>query len=135
MKKTVLVIDDNIDDLEFYCDLLQQSEENYVVATFDNGKDALAFIQQNDVYCIFVDYNLPEMNGIKIIESVYSADSQHIIPTVILTGEPNQAVQAEAAREGALDYLVKDVTNSTNQLDEIIVKVVSWASTLEERNW
>lgn len=130
MEKNILIIDDNPDDLEFYGGLLSQSEANYTVLFAPDGEAAIDIAKELDIYCVFIDYYLPEMNGIKILNALQSLRPDKTLPTVILTGEPTQKVQAEAARQGALDYIVKDLTNSTQQLDAVIEKVVSWSNTL-----
>ena len=132
-KLTILIIDDNPEDLEFYSDLLKQGEGNYDILTAQDGEEALALSKDNDIDCTFIDYYLPEMNGMKILEALQDQAKSDILPVVILTGEPNQTIQAEAARKGALDYIVKDVTNTPEQIESVIQKTMDWADGLRNK--
>ncbi len=133
MPKNILIIDDNSDDLEFYKDLLEHSQEDYAVFTAESGEEALEISASQNIYCTFVDYYLPEMNGVKILEALHVQSKGKMLPVVILTGEPHQTIQAEAARKGALDYIVKDVANTTEQMSDVIEKVVGWAHDLNKK--
>ena len=133
MTKNILIIDDNPDDLEFYQGLLTTSKQNYTIYTAENAATAVKISAEHDIYCTFIDYNLPEMNGLKILEALNQQAEGKILPVVILTGEPKQTIQAEAARKGALDYIVKDVTNTLEQMEAVINKTVSWAADLNKK--
>ena len=133
MTKNILIVDDNPDDLEFFSDLLKGAKNDYTVYTATNGEEALEIFSKHDIFCAFVDYYLPEMNGLKILEAFNRLMNGKVLPVVILTGEPHQTIQAEAARRGALDYVVKDVANTSEQMDAVIKKTVDWAADLNKR--
>ncbi len=132
-KLTILIIDDNPEDLEFYTNLLKQGEGDYDIFTAQDGEEALMLSKDKNIDCTFVDYYLPEMNGMKILEALQKQAGNDILPAVILTGEPNQTIQAEAARKGALDYIVKDVTNTPEQIEAVIRKTMDWADGLRNK--
>lgn len=132
MKKNILLIDDNPDDLEFYTDLFKSASADYSVLTATNLEDALAIFKKNEIYCTFVDYYIPELNGLKVLETLMEHNKGKVLAGVILTGDPNQSIQAEAARRGALDYILKDVANTPEQIENVIKKTVSWAESLNE---
>ena len=133
MKKNILIIDDSPDDLAFYCELLTNSSQDYTVYTTDNAEEAIEIFSNQRIYCTFIDYALPEMNGLKILEVMNQKTEGKVLPVVILTGEPNQTIQAEAARKGALDYVIKDVANTPEQIETVIQKTVSWADDLNRK--
>lgn len=125
----VLLIDDSPDDLEFFSELLHQSQVKYKVFTATTAKDGIDVFKSNDIHCTFIDYNLPESDGGEILDSIRkSSDEQKA--TVILTGQHQQANQAVAARKGALDYVVKDAVTTPESLDVVIAKVMDWAKEL-----
>jgi len=134
MPKHILLIDDNPDDLEFYCDLLQNSQDQYIVHVATTTREALDIFATQQIFCTFIDYNLPGTNGIQILEALADLKANQVLPIVILTGEPSQTVQAEAARRGALNYIVKNTTNTTELLDSVILKTTQWAHELNQKN-
>lgn len=133
MSKKILLIDDSPDDLDIYTRLLSQANKDYEVQTAQTLEEAISLFNRYDIYCTFVDYNLPMMNGIKILEALNEQAKGRVLAIVILTGEPHQTIQAEAARRGALDYIVKGITNTPEQLEAVIKKTVGWAASLNKR--
>ena len=123
--KRILIIDDSPDDLEFYADLLSNCKSRYEVITCESANEGLAILKNQEIHCTFIDYNMPEMDGVEALNK-FRRDISKNTAIVILTGEPHQKVQAEAARKGALDYIVKDSHNSSEQLEQIINKVLRW---------
>lgn len=128
---SVLIIDDNPDDLEFYMDLLAHSEMKPKVHTAETVEAGMAIFLNETIDCILIDYFLPEQNGVDVLEDINKL-SNRPIAMVILTGEPHQKIQAEAARKGALDYIVKDAHTTPEQLEDTIRKVIGWVNNGDE---
>lgn len=133
MSKQILLIDDSPDDLDIYSRLLSQANKDYEIQTAQTLEEAILVFNRYDIYCTFVDYNLPMMNGIKILEALNDQAKGKVLAIIILTGEPRQTIQAEAARRGALDYIVKGITNTPEQLETVINKTVGWAASLNKK--
>lgn len=125
----VLLIDDSTDDLEFYGDLLRKCPSVVQVHTALDGEKGLALFRSNPIDCVFIDFNLPEMNGLEILEHLQH-DKSGFVATILLTGQPHQKVQAEAARKGAFNYMVKSEGVTAVQLEGAILKAVSSAQEL-----
>lgn len=134
--KNILIIDDNPDDLEFYTYTIQQTGKDYKVFTAKNYVEAAAIFDSKYIDCTFIDYKLPGVNGLGILDEFQKQNVDKILPIIILTGYIDQSVQAEAARRGALDFLIKDETKNTpEQLDAMICKVIDWANDLNKKNF
>jgi len=59
MTKHILLIDDNPDDLEFYANILNHLDEEYQIHTAESYDEAIPLFNSHDIYCTFIDYNLP----------------------------------------------------------------------------
>ena len=130
----ILIIDDNPDDLEFYNELLSQCETEYNVYMAETAEEGLAISKAQTIDCAFIDFNLPERDGVELLEEIRAESPKHQA-MVILTGEPHQKIQAEAARKGALDYIVKDAHTSPEQIEAVIQKVLNWAKELNAKEY
>ena len=107
--KTILVVDDSrimrnivkntFSDLQIPC--------NYLEA--ENGKKALEAVQNNKVDLIFLDWNMPEMNGIEFLEKVRAMPEYAELPIIMVTSEAAKYHVVEALQAGATDYIVKPV--------------------------
>jgi len=105
----VLVIDDDAVDREAVRRAVIRPGQNTVIHMAATGKEAIGLLQEKKFDCVFLDYHLPDMDGISLLRAVYDADTDlPPSPIVMLTGQGNEAVMADALRWGAQDYVVKD---------------------------
>ena len=99
----VFVVEDN----EWYNKLLVHSlslNPSFIVKSFMDGKSMLAEIGQNPA-AITVDYNLPDMNGIELIQKVKKINPA--IEIVAISEQEEIETALKLLKAGAYDYLVK----------------------------
>ncbi|MBV8252694.1 MAG: response regulator [Chitinophaga sp.] len=66
IKRTILMIDDDADDRQLFCDALQEVAPESLALTFESGVEAITQLQNNSISTpdfIFLDINMPVMNG------------------------------------------------------------------------
>ena len=108
---TLLIIDDSPEDREAYKRLLSSADfVEYHFKECDCGEDCLAFLQNESVDCVLLDYNLPDMDGIEILEKLAEQEGSDT-PVIFLTGQGNETIAVQAMKNGATDYLVKTDIN------------------------
>jgi len=101
----VLVIED---DLYMQRILFQCLSSKFIITIFNNGLDALAYLQEGNVPDIIIsDYNTPVVNGIQVIEQVRSSGFFGSIPIMMLSGEEDTETKIKCLEAGADDYLIK----------------------------
>ncbi|MBN2788704.1 MAG: response regulator, partial [Candidatus Delongbacteria bacterium] len=110
----ILVIDDEQELREFVSMSLELNDYDTVEA--ENGKDALAKIEQNDFDCIVSDVEMPHMTGPEFLKAFREKNT--IIPVIMLTGVKNLNTVIEVMKLGAQDYLVKPIN-----VDELLISV------------
>jgi len=102
----ILIIDDNKVDRQA---IRRSLGKTAVIHEADSGRAGLAFIEKQTVDCIFLDYRLPDMDGVALLKQLYDPGTDLAkTPIVMLTGQGSEAVMLEALRWGAQDYLMKD---------------------------
>lgn len=74
-----------------------------IVATFSNATDAASFLYKNKVDCVFLDIEMPEMDGFQFLELF----PKRKFAVVITTAFDQYAIKA--IKESALDYLLKPI--------------------------
>lgn len=82
-KKTILVVDD---DPVMLRTVKHYLEEKYIVATAPSGKFALKFLSQRNADLVFLDYEMPEVNGPEVFQAIKDDEKTRDIPVVFLTG-------------------------------------------------
>lgn len=75
-----------------------------------NGKEALAILQDAWVDLIFTDINMPEMNGIELIEALSKDGLMESVPVIVVSTEGSTTRIEEVKAKGVRAYLRKPFT-------------------------
>lgn len=97
-----------VEDDAFFGKAIQftlEKEEDYDVTLFSNGADLVKNLPGNPDLVV-VDYNLPDMTGLEILQRVKAYNAE-IIP-IILSGQNEVEVVVKAYKMGAKDYILKN---------------------------
>ena len=98
----VLVVDDEAPARQRLVDLLKKDPDVGSILEAANGKAAVEIIEREALDLVFLDVQMPEMDGLQVIETVSAA----AMPlTVFVTAYDKHAIHAFEAN--ALDYLLK----------------------------
>ena len=99
----VLVVDDDIKLLKMLKRTLVF--ENLDVLTATNGREALEVVQQESPDLLIVDWMMPEMDGLELIQHLRDANNR--MPILMLTARDAVENRVFGLESGADDYLVK----------------------------
>ena len=99
----VLVVDDDIKLLKMLKRTLVF--ENLDVFTATNGREALEVVQQEAPDLLIVDWMMPEMDGLELIQHLRDANNH--MPILMLTARDAVENRVFGLESGADDYLVK----------------------------
>ncbi len=73
-----------------------------LLEVFENPLQAMTFLQENEVELMFVDINMPDLNGMDFVKSLNNP------PKVIFTTAHSEYA-LEGFRVDAIDYLLKPI--------------------------
>ena len=115
MLETVIV-DDEIKAIQgLSWELTNFSNEVKVVASFTNPYEALDYLEKNTPDCLFLDIEMPAMDGFQFIQKITNKN----FPVVITTAYNQYAIKA--LKNEAIDYLLKPI--DSDDLSETIAKI------------
>ncbi|MBQ0081435.1 MAG: response regulator transcription factor [Alistipes sp.] len=113
---TCIAIDDEPLALRQIRSYIERIPELNLVESFTSSKKAKDFLSNNEVDIMFVDINMPDINGIDLVRNLENA------PMIVFT-----TAYSEYALEGfkldAIDYLLKPI--SFEQFEHAVNKVLS----------
>lgn len=110
MKLKLLLIDDSKDDAFFFKRTLSQTGIDADTILENDGDEGLRQIAQESFDCIFLDYNLPVMDGLQVLLRIRKLGVD--TPVIMLTGQKDDQVIVKLMLEGASDYLPKHALSS-----------------------
>lgn len=90
MSKTVLIVEDHPDALEYFEEVL--AEHGYAVLTADNGRKGLELARTSRPDAVILDVVLPQMNGREIHEALRAEGDFQELPILFITAEQGEDV-------------------------------------------
>lgn len=101
-----------IDDEQIIRDSLRQlfELEGYRVHSFTGALTALDRIQRDFPGIIISDINMPDMDGMALLNQVIALDSE--LPVILLTGYADVPMAVRAMHQGAYDFVEKPVNEA-----------------------
>lgn len=123
----ILVVDDDIDDLLFFTDALVEIDAQIECVTAMNGIEALRKLESLPVRpdFIFLDLNMPKMNGKLCLRHIKNNPLFQSIPVIIYSTSRLQEDIDEVTELGAAAFLVKP--NKFQLLKSEIAKILTKA--------
>lgn len=106
--RTVLCVDDSPADLKKLSSTL--SDAGYAVSTAQNGKEAIDAVSRVKPDMIFMDVNMPEMDGFQAKRTLSESEDAKMIPVVFVTAKDQVADRVWAQMLGVRGYLTKPYT-------------------------
>ena len=113
----VLVVDDSEAVRSEVGDFL--TKNGITVVTAVDGKDGLVKIKGNpDVKLIFADVNMPNMDGLTMVEKIRFEIGNATVNIIMLTTESDAGMKARGKAAGIKGWIVKPF-NGENVLDAV----------------
>ena len=72
-----------------------------------SGADGLEQFRSQQPDCVLLDYNLPDTDGLAMLDALRELAPPDTLCVVMITGGGNESLAVRALNSGALDYLVK----------------------------
>lgn len=121
MKKQILIVDDSESVREAIAISLETAGMSVNRAA--DGQEGLNFLNgKSDVDLVITDLNMPNMDGITLVEEIRKHPVYKFTPVLILTTESQHIKRQEAKKAGATGWLVKPFAK--DQLIQVVQKVL-----------
>jgi CheY-like chemotaxis protein len=112
----ILIVDDDAEDIELFSEAVLEIDGSISCVEAYNGLEALKVLKRNALLpdYIFLDINMPLMNGRKCLEEIKANPNYRHIPVIIYSTTTDKKQIDECLKLGA-DFLTKP-----NSFDDLI---------------
>jgi CheY-like chemotaxis protein len=115
MKHLLLIEDD--DTLRYSVNKLLSSSDVEIIES-NSGQEALAIMRSQQVDCIVLDLNLPDMTGFEVLNQINQDETIQKCPVIIYTGKDLTEKENAELLKYADSVIVKGVKSPERLLDE-----------------
>lgn len=102
----ILVVDDSPFDRLLTGRLLAKEKElDWVIEYAENGREALAFMEDVVPHVVVTDLMMPEVDGLELVAAIRETHPE--VPVILMTGQGSETLALEALERGAASYVPK----------------------------
>jgi CheY-like chemotaxis protein len=121
----VFLIEDDTDDQEFFMMAVENAFPTIKCVCADTGVDALERLRTDRSFVpdkIFVDINMPRMDGVEFLMEIRKIQSLDSVPVYMYSTSAEPAIVRSCIRLGAAGFIQKEVSISglQRQLEEVM---------------
>lgn len=111
LNKSILLLEDDIVDVMTLKRALKQLDLPNKLVVKENGTDGLEYLLNCEDLpgLIFLDINMPKMNGIEFLDVLRKNEEWSLIPVIVLTTSKDQQDKLVTFRQGISSYMIKPV--------------------------
>jgi CheY-like chemotaxis protein len=119
MEKTILLVEDNPDDVELTLRALKQYNVKNQIVVVRDGAEALDYLFATGTYAdrdtnvmptlVILDLKLPKVDGLEVLQRMRADDRTKLLPVVILTSSKEERDIVNSYKFGANSYVQKPV--------------------------
>ena len=119
----ILVVDDNLINLGVAKEILEKYNAEVIIAA--SGREGLICLDQEKIDLIFLDYMMPDMDGIDTLKLIKASDDPDVrnIPVIALTANVVSGAKEMFLEAGFDDYLPKPIV--VEKLEKILLNHVN----------
>jgi len=107
MKKTILVIEDNLDNMALIEEILDDAGFNTEPAT--RAEDGIERLRQGGIDLVLMDISLPNMDGLEATRIIKADKALKAIPIIGLSAHAMGSDKVAAMEAGCDDYQIKPI--------------------------
>jgi DNA-binding NarL/FixJ family response regulator len=103
---SILLVEDHAGFAKALLNMLTQNPNLQIVAVVESAEAALQYLRESKVDLVLVDYSLPDMSGVSLVESLLM--EYPALPCAMLSGHLSLQHARRALEVGARGYMIKD---------------------------
>lgn len=101
----ILLVDDDPNCLDAIEQLMQR--DGYETFPISEGSKAVKVVVENSIDLAIVDFNLPDMDGLHVIQQIKRIKQN--IPVILVTAQPSKEIKIASLEAGAFSFIPKPI--------------------------
>lgn len=126
----VIIVEDDPMVAQLNAQYLRQLPQLQVDGVFSNGRDALAYLENNRVELAILDVYMPMFSGLELLRTIRGKGIQTSV--IMITAATEMKVVEEALRLGIEDYIIKPFAFS--RLQDAVQRYLSKAMLVKAKD-
>ena len=116
MSNNILIVDDLISNRKLIRLILSKSVKDIEIYDVENGTEALACMNDNDIQIVILDLVMPEMSGFEVLKEIKAKEKTKDIIVIVNSALDDTDSIREALELGAYDYFTKPFTKEEKEI-------------------
>ncbi len=104
---TVLVVDDDESFLLSLIEGFKPYEDQFGIITANNGEEAIAVLDKEDIHLVLTDLKMPKMDGFALVAHLSAHHPE--IPVIVMTAFGTPDMEDTLKEKGAFQYIEKPI--------------------------
>ena len=134
-----LLAEDDANSVHLFLAVLARHNPALKTVHVSNGEEALAFLRRTGAFrtrdteqpaVVFLDLEMPRLDGTDVLESIKTDPGLKRIPVVIIAGSPNEPKMRKCYELGANSFVVKPV--DFRRFSDFVVNLTTFWLSLNE---
>lgn len=121
--RSILIVEDSATTRSLIRAIIEEMGDDFSTTEAATGFEALKLLPQEEFSLIITDINMPDINGLELINFVKNNPRYNHIPLIIVTTEKSKEDKERGLALGASDYVTKPF--KPEELQGAITKVLN----------
>ncbi|MBI3354155.1 MAG: response regulator [Nitrospirae bacterium] len=121
MSKNILIIEDSLTMRSMIAAIIEEMGD-FIITEAASGFEALKALPTRNFDLIITDINMPDINGLEIVNFVKNHPNYKNIPLIIVTTERSEEDRKKGLALGAADYVTKPF--KSEDLQKVVRRIV-----------
>jgi two-component system chemotaxis response regulator CheY len=121
--KSILIVEDSTTTRAMIKAVIEDMGEDFTAQEATTGFEALKILPQEPFDLILTDINMPDINGLELINFVKGNPNYNHIPMIIVTTEKSKEDRERGLALGASAYITKPF--KAEELQDVIAKILN----------
>jgi CheY-like chemotaxis protein len=124
-----MIADDDADDCEFFCEAIKEIDSSAECLIVHNGEEGLEKLREGTTlpHYIFMDLNMPRINGRQFLEELKKDYAFKHIPVIIFSTSSAEKDKNDSYELGAAYFLTKPYNFQKLKEEIIFVMTTNWS--------